>query len=79
MIKDDFEIDFASRTITHKGNKKKVYPAKELYSFLMDLFDEPENMRYDIPILAKSKDKFELINGWQLNSNCSKFIKGSIS
>jgi len=48
---------------------------KTLYSEIMDIFDEPEYMRYDIPIESLSDSKFKLINGWSLDKKSSvKFI-----
>jgi hypothetical protein len=79
MIDKDFKIDFERKIITHTGRVKKVCPANELYSYIMDLFDEPENMRYDIPIVAVSKTEFNLVNGWTIDKDSLKFIKGKIS
>jgi len=64
MINKKLKINFDKKIISYTGKKEENYSAKELYSFLMDIFDEPENMRYEIPIRALSNDKFELINGW---------------
>lgn len=77
MIKDDFEINPEKKVIrfNSKGSGK-TYSVRELYSYLMDAFDEPENMKYDIPIVAKSKDEFELINGWTIDKNSLKYLKG---
>lgn len=79
MIKNDFEIDLAKKIIFHspKGSEK-VYSASELYSFLMDVFDEVEYMKYDIPIAAKSNTEFELINGWTIDKEGLAHIKGEI-
>jgi len=45
----------------------------------MDLFDEPETMRYDIPTIAKSKTDFELINGWTIDKNSARYLnRGTI-
>ena len=69
----DFKIDFERKKISYIG--KKLYSAKELYSFLMDLFDEPEMMKYDIPMVARSRNEFELINGWTIDEKSLKYIK----
>lgn len=79
MIADDFKIDFINKKISYnsKGGKKK-YTANELYSYLMDIFDEPENMTFEIPIKALSKTKYFLINGWTIDKKCrAHFKKGS--
>ncbi len=77
MITDDFKIDFENKKIRYnpKGSKKK-YTVNELYSFLQDLFDEPENMKYDIPIKAKSKTEYLLVNGWTIDGKAKKHLKG---
>lgn len=78
MIKDDFKIDFKKKKITYSGSGKKIYSTRELYSYLQDVFDEPQNMRYEIPIVAKSKNKFELVNGWKMDKESLKNIKGKL-
>jgi hypothetical protein len=78
MIKNNFKIDFERKNISYVGSGEKTYGVKELYSFLMDLFDEPENMKYDIPIVAKSETEFKLINGWFVDKKSLKFIEGRL-
>ena len=63
MINQDITIDFVKKVI--KLRQKKL-PMKELYTYLQDVFDEPENMKYAIPMEAISPTKFKLINGWKL-------------
>ena len=77
MIEKDFEIDFKNKKISFKG-KDKEYTAPDLYSFLMDTFDESENMKYDIPIEVAGKDKFRLINGWTIDEKARKHLKGNL-
>ena len=80
MIAKDFKLDLKEKRVFHlpKGSRK-IYTIRELYSYLQDAFDEPEMMKYDIPIQALSKDKFKLINGWTINQASRKFLKGHIS
>ena len=77
MIEKDFKIDFKNKKISFKG-KDKVYTAHDLYSFLMDTFDEPGNMKYDVPIEATGKDKFVLVNGWTIDEKARKRLKGNL-
>ena len=77
MIEKDFEIDFKNKKISFKG-KDKEYTAPDLYSFLMDTFDESENMKYDIPIEAKSKTEYLLVNGWTIDEKARKRLKGNL-
>ena len=77
MIKDDFIIDFEKKNIIYnlKGSKRK-YHLNEFYSFVQDLFDNPENLIYEIPIKAISKEKFVLINGWAIDEECLEHLQG---
>jgi hypothetical protein len=79
MIKDSFEIIPEEKIIKYiSKSSDKIYSIKEFYSFIMDEFDEPEYMRYDIPIEAISKDKYRLINGWNIDKKAEKHLKGSL-
>jgi len=77
MIADDFKIDFKNKKISlnQRGNSK-TYTVNELYSYLQDRMDEPQNMDYEIPIEAESKTKFFLINGWKIDAKARKRLKG---
>ena len=76
---DDFKIDFEKKKISYVGKNKKVYSVIELYSFLQDTFDEPENMKYEIPIKALSSTQYKLINGWTIDKESLKYIKGIVN
>lgn len=77
MITKDFKIDFANKIISYNPEGSgAVYTVNELYSYLQDTFDEPANMRYDIPIQAKSKTKYFLINGWTIDEEAMNHLKG---
>jgi len=79
MIGDDFKIDFESKKIYHiKRGVGKIYTANELYSYLQDVFDEPDKMEYEIPIKALSSTQYSLINGWTIDKESLKYIKGKI-
>jgi len=79
MNKKNLKINFKQKKISYQGKSSQIYPIAKLYSLLMDLFDEPENMRHDIPIKAKSKFAFKLINGWTIDKKSLKHFKGKIS
>jgi len=79
MIKKDFIINFEKKLIYHNTlGSKKIYPVEKLYIYLQDVFDEPENMKYEIPIKAISKKDFVILNGWQVDEKTLKFLKGNI-
>ena len=75
MIANDFKIDFDKKKISYVGKNKKVYSVIELYSFLQDTFDEPENMMYEIPIKAQSSTQYLLINGWTMDEEARNHLK----
>lgn len=72
--------------IMHNPNgSKKIYTLNELYSYLQDVFDEPEFMKYEIPIEAKqgagrhptdSQKQYSLINHWNIDKKSLKYLKG---
>lgn len=77
MIAKDFKIDFLNKKIYYDPNgSQTVYTVNEFYSYLQDTFDEPENMRYEIPIKAKSKSEYFLVNGWTIDEEGMKYLKG---
>ena len=77
MIADDFKIDFINKKIYYqKDGSGTVYTVNELYSYLEDTFDEPENMSYQIPIRATSQTVYSLINGWTIDAESRKFLTG---
>ena len=77
MVKDDFVIDFENKKISYnpKGGKAS-YTMREFYSVIQDLLDDPNNMQYDTPIVAKSPTLFKLINGWVIDEEAKKHLKG---
>ena len=73
-------LDFKNKVISYRQSAKaKTLTAQQLYSLLMNEFDEPENMKYEIPIKANSRKDFELINGWTIDKTSLKFTQGKIS
>jgi len=79
MNKKLLKINFKQKKITYRSKSKQTYPAQQLYSFLMNIFDEPENMKHDIPMEAKSKLDFKLINNWTIDKKSLKYFKGKIN
>lgn len=76
MIKKDFIIDLEKKLIYHsKLGSTTIYSVQKLYAYLQDMFDEPENMKFEIPIQAVSKTKFILKNGWKIEKKSFKYLK----
>jgi hypothetical protein len=81
MISKDFIIDFTNKKISYSPKGKNIkHEIRKFYSYFQDLLDNPANMQYDIPIIAKSPTKFKLINGWTIEKEAKKHLtKGTIS
>jgi hypothetical protein len=76
-MQKNFIVDPEKKEIKlNSKTKAKTFTVQEFYSYLMDLFDEPEYMRYDVPIEAKSKSEFKIINSWKVDSTILKHLKG---
>src|SRR3989344_8273048 len=102
MISKDFKIDFENKKISYYPSSAKasadkperggkIYTVNELYSYLMDIFDEPINMQYEIPIKAKpdtgrhpakskpkAKTKYFLINGWAISHEGARHLNDKL-
>ncbi len=77
MIEKDFKVDFKSKKIGYNSKGSgETYTVNKLYSLIMGLLDEPENMKYDIPVESVAKGEFRLAEGWTINEKAKKHLKG---
>jgi len=74
-IADDWSIDYSLKTITHSSGAT-VYTVLELYSWLMDLFDDAGQMDDPVPMSAQTPVEFTLINGWSIPAASYPYLKG---
>lgn len=74
-IADDWSIDYSTKTITHSSGTP-VYTVLELYSWLMDVFDDAGQMDDTIPMDAQTPTAFRLINGWSIPAASYPYLKG---
>lgn len=75
MIQDDFTIDYVNKRIYHSSGTT-VYTVNALYSYLMDTFDELEQMDDEIPMTAQTPTEYTLVNGWFMDDDSFKYLKG---
>lgn len=66
-ISDDFDIDYTNRRIYHVSGTT-VYTVQQLYSWLMDDFDESGTIDDTVPMTSQTPTSFTLVNGWIINS-----------
>ena len=74
-IDTDFTIDYVNRRVYHSSGTA-VYTTNELYSYLMDTFDELEQMDDPIPMTAQTPTEYTLVNGWFMDDDSFKYLKG---
>jgi hypothetical protein len=74
-IADDFTIDYVNRRVYHSSGTT-VYSVNALYSYLMNTFDEPEQMDDTVPMSAQTPTDYTFINGWFMDDNSYKYLKG---
>lgn len=66
-IQNDFTIYPESKVIRHTSGTT-VYSAVAFYSWLMDTFDEPGYLTYEVPIRFNTPTSFTMINSWYLDN-----------
>lgn len=74
-IYDDFTIDYVNKRIYHSSGSA-YYTVNQLYSWLMDVFDEPEQMDDPIPMSAQTPTEYTLINGWFVDDVSFRYLYG---
>lgn len=75
-IAGDFTINTTTKTIRHIIGETPIYSAKELYTWLMDYFDDSGLMDDTIPMTAQTPTEFTLVNGWFMDDTSMQFING---
>ena len=74
-IENDWSIDTVNRIIKYVGSGE-VYTVNQLYSWLMDVFDNPEYMDDPIPMTARTPTDYQLVNQWFIPYESFKYLKG---
>lgn len=73
-IASDWTVNYGAKTITHTSGTT-VYTVLEMYSWLMDLFDDAAQMNDTVPMSAQTPNAFSLINGWSIPAASYPFLK----
>jgi hypothetical protein len=72
-IASDWTVDVSLKTIKHSSGTT-VYTVTQLYSWLLDSFDELTYLSNQIPISASTPTEFNLINGWFIDDHSFKYL-----
>lgn len=80
-IQDDFVIDTVNRRIYYAtpfvyDRPPTIYTVNQLYSWLMDTFDEPGYMQYSVPMSAQTPTQYTIINSWFVDDTTMKTLYG---
>lgn len=76
-IADDFTIDYVNQRIYYATpGSGDVYTSRELYTHIMNTFDELAQMDDTVPMSAQTPTEFTLINGWFMDERSFQFLKG---
>ncbi|KKQ26056.1 MAG: hypothetical protein US40_C0004G0091 [Candidatus Roizmanbacteria bacterium GW2011_GWC2_37_13] len=73
-ISSDFTIDYVNKRVYHSSGTT-IYTVNELYSYLMDTFDELTQMDDTIPMSAQTPTEYTLINAWFMDDVSFKYLK----
>ena len=73
-IGDDWTIDYVNKRIYHSSGTT-VYTVNQLYSWLMDTFDEQGTMDDDIPMSAQTPNAYTLTNAWFIDDDSTHYLK----
>ncbi|MBP9817229.1 hypothetical protein KBC75_00545 [Candidatus Shapirobacteria bacterium] len=74
-IQDDFTIDYVNKRLYHSSGTT-VYSSNALYTYIMDTFDELAQMDDTVPMSAQTPTDYTLINGWFVDDESFKYLKG---
>lgn len=74
-IAGDFTINTTTKTIKHTADTV-VYTVNELYTWLMDYFDDVTTIDDTIPISAQTPTEYTLTNGWFMDNASFKYLSG---
>jgi hypothetical protein len=66
-------LDYTTKKISKSGSYLPTtrHTVRELYSWLMDLFDNATQMDDTIPMSAQTPTEFSMINGWTFNNTAA--------
>jgi len=74
-ISDEWNIDALNKRI-YTTSGPSTFTVNDLYSWLMDEFDSQQYMDDPIPMTAQTPTEYTLVNGWFIDENSLKYLKG---
>lgn len=74
-VSSDFSLDYTNRRLYHSSGTAR-YTVNELYSWLMDLFDDAAQMDNPVAASAQTPTEYSLINGWFMDDESFGYLYG---
>ena len=75
-IADDISIDYVNKIIGRDSSPSTdLYTVNQLYSYLMDTFDELAQMDDQIPMSAQTPTSYTMTNGWYIREDLTRQLK----
>ena len=75
-IADDVSIDYVNKIIGRDPSPSTdLYTVNQLYSYLMDTFDELAQMDDQIPMSAQTPTSYTMTNGWYIREDLTRQLK----
>lgn len=75
-ISDCFTIDYVNQKIYNNQTYTDIFTVNALYSYLQETFDELDQMDDAVPMSAQTPTEYTLINGWYVDDDSFKYLKG---
>jgi len=73
-IESDFSIEYVNKRVYHSSGTT-VYDVNDLYSWMMDVFDELDQMDDPVPMSAQTPTEYTMINEWFIDDESVKYLK----
>jgi len=75
-IADDVSIDYVNKIIGRDATPSTtLYTVNELYSYLMSVFDDLDQMDDQIPMSAQTPTSYTMTNGWYIREDLTRQLK----
>lgn len=73
-IATDFTVNTTRKTIRHTTGST-IYTINDLYTWLMDYFDDTGLMDDTVPMTAQTPSEYTLVNGWFIDDVSIQYLK----
>jgi len=76
IIGADWELDFGNKVIKYVGKGDTTWRVQELYSALMERFDDYDYIDHDVPMTGITPVSYQLNNDWRILDEDIQYLTG---